>query len=73
MKIVFLTSNINEPRVPNRIAEFKERGYELEVFCYCRDPERPYRKEDGVMRRWQGAIWLLVYAVYLGITLKLET
>ena len=31
------------------------------------------RKEDGVIRRWQGVIWLLAYAVYLGITLKLET
>ena len=48
MKLVFLTSNINEPRVPNRIAEFRERGYEMEVFCYCRDPERPFRKEEGV-------------------------
>ena len=48
MKIVFLTSNINEPRVPNRIAEFREQGYELEVFCYCRDPERPFRREDGI-------------------------
>jgi len=48
MKIVFLTSNINEPRVTNRIAEFHERGYELEVFCYCRDPERPFRKEEGI-------------------------
>lgn len=47
-KFVFLTSNINEPRVPNRIAEFKARGYEMEVFCYCRDPERPFRKEEGV-------------------------
>ena len=56
MKIVFLTSNINEPRVPNRIAEFKERGYELEVFCYCRDPERPYRKEEGVTYHQLGEV-----------------
>jgi glycosyltransferase involved in cell wall biosynthesis len=48
MKIVVLTSNINEARVPNRIAELRKRGYELEVFCYCRDPERPFIKEDGV-------------------------
>ena len=48
MKTVFLTSNINEPRVPNRIAEFRERGYDLEVFCYCRDSDRPFRREDGV-------------------------
>ena len=56
MKIVFLTSNINEPRVPNRIAEFKERGYELEVFCYCRDPERPYRKEEGATYHQLGEV-----------------
>lgn len=48
MKIIVLTSNINEVRVPNRIAEFRKRGYELEVFCYCRDPERPFFREDGV-------------------------
>lgn len=48
MKIVFLTSNINEPRVPNRISEFKARGYELEVFCYSRDSESPFMRESDV-------------------------
>ena len=31
------------------------------------------REKSGLILRWQGVIWLLVYAVYLGITLKLET
>lgn len=48
MKIVVLTSNINEARIPNRISEFRKRGYELEVYCYCRDPEQPFSRADGV-------------------------
>ena len=31
------------------------------------------REKSGLILRWQGVIWLLAYAVYLGITLKLET
>jgi len=31
------------------------------------------RNEEGIIRRWQGVVWVLVYAVYFGITLKLET
>ncbi len=31
------------------------------------------REKSGLIFRWQGVIWLLAYAVYLGITLKLET
>lgn len=56
MKVVFFTSNINEPRVPNRIGEFRERGYELEVFCYCRDPERPFLREEGVVYNVLGEV-----------------
>ena len=48
MKVVVLTSNINEARVPNRISEFRKRGYELEVYCYCRDTEQPFSRADGV-------------------------
>ena len=56
MKVVVLTSNINEARVPNRIAAFRKRGYQLEVYCYCRDPERPFLKEEGVLYHVLGEV-----------------
>lgn len=48
MKLVVFASNINLPRVQNRIAEFSKHGYELEVFFYRRETEHPFRREAGV-------------------------
>jgi len=48
MKLVVFASNINLPRVQNRIAEFRKHNYELEVFYYRRETEHPFRKEAGV-------------------------
>lgn len=48
MKIILLTSNINLPRIQNRIADFRKHGYEMDVYYYCRETEPPFRREDGV-------------------------
>ena len=56
MKIILLTSNIDLPRIQNRIAEFRKYGYELDVFYYCRETGRPFRREDGVSYHLLGEV-----------------